>query len=694
MTGLDMVAVAPKAEGATNTSPLRNPVAKGKNENDFPRQLKKASSKQSVRQESKGAGSLREATTAKLKFLKNSGEQERAGPGAEVISESCHISEKQEATPPPNAAEKERELAGLPYPLLLAGADVNPKPIGEELNLKAGAESNPEMENMTLPREDGKSLPDDNAVKNATGQFSNLGDGKLFLIENSALFPTTSSQEEATIASVVKLAAALSGDLTPGTEIIKHSLDGKTISLLEEAAKRKPEPAFNAARELAIKVASEGESGISAAGEELLASGKKSYAQVPAVIVKNETGTSPQEQESLVLAGKLQANESQPGNEPRLNPATPEKEAARTPQPGSFQSQPEKAGQEIAEQFPFNERMQLGEQGQETKKLGMKVEVQLNNGKENNMPLLSKAAGEPVKAGYGPAALAVLLAKAQGKGEKLSGKDQAEHTKENLLDGKGTTGDKPDNKGSLVKGEVVSFRLPEAAAKPQSENNAAEELKLAENDKNQPLKANMPEKEPAELPENRESGKNLPGFKMEHTLQDNNFRNVGKPIQERSWVDPEKFMEQVVRKAEVMIKQNSSEMRIQLHPEFLGKMTIKLVLEDGLLTARFITENHQVKHLLDSNLNSLRQSLESQGIRVEKTEVNVQLNNGGLFDGSEGSRQDLWEQPRFFSQYNSSEAGSDAYQASSIGDELLEDGLIESGETNGISADGSMNFLI
>ena len=102
------------------------------------------------------------------------------------------------------------------------------------------------------------------------------------------------------------------------------------------------------------------------------------------------------------------------------------------------------------------------------------VEVQLNSGQENNMPLLSKAAGEPVKAGYDPAALAVLLAKAQGKGEKLSGKDQAEHTKENLLDGKGTTGDKPDNKGSLVKGEVVSFRLPEAAAKPQSENSAAE----------------------------------------------------------------------------------------------------------------------------------------------------------------------------------------------------------------------------
>ncbi|MDD3880618.1 MAG: flagellar hook-length control protein FliK, partial [Syntrophomonas sp.] len=127
--------------------------------------------------------------------------------------------------------------------------------------------------------------------------------------------------------------------------------------------------------------------------------------------------------------------------------------------------------------------------------------------------------------------------------------------------------------------------------------------------------------------------------------------------------------------------------------EFLGKMTIKIVLEDGLLTARFITESQQVKHLLDSNLNSLRQNLESQGIRVEKTEVNVQLNNGGLFDGSEGSRQDLWEQPRSSAQYNSTETGSDAYQTSSAGEEL-EDGFIDSDKTYGIGADGSMNFLI
>ena len=596
-----MVAVAPKAEGAATPSPDRNPVAKGKNENDFARQLKKASSKHTVRQVSQGAGSQREVTTAEPKLLKNSGEQERAGPGAKEEILKSIVLESGETAPPQNQLEKERELCRVPYPLLPEGTEIKPKSVA--------IESEPVME-------------------------------------------------------------------------------------------------------------------------------------------RNENGASLQEQEVLVLADKLRGNEGSPG-EPRLNPATaelsletPESTSTKLEQeetrispsrifelqpekansqvfpdsidiaPGIFQQQLEKAGQvrqasqeTTEEELPRSERLSRGRQEPEAQKPAMKVEAQpvrvekpqlqqattVITGKENDMPLLNKAAGEPLKAGYDPAALAVLL-KAQGKGEKLSGKNKLDY-EGNLLLEEETAGAKPNNKDGSIKGEVVSPRIPEAASKAQLDSDITEEFRLGEDDKNQPLKAGGREKEPAELPEYKESGKNMPGFKTEHTLLDNSLRNTGKPIQEKSWVDPEKFMEQVVKKAEVMIKQNLSQMRIQLHPEFLGKMTIKLVLEDGLLTARFITENQQVKNLLDSNLNHLRQNLENQGIRVEKTEVNVQLNNGGLFDGSEGSRQDLWEQPRSYSQYNPAGPGSDAYQASSAGDEV-EAGLIDSGETYGLAADGSMNFLI
>ena len=1082
MTGLDMVAVAPKAEGAATPSPDRNPVAKGKNENDFARQLKKASSKHTVRQVSQGAGSQREVTTAEPKLLKNSGEQERAGPGAKEEILKSIVLESGETAPPQNQLEKERELCRVPYPLLPEGTEIKPKsvaiesepvmernengaslqeqevlvladklrgnegspgeprlnPATAELSLetpestptkleqeetritssgileqqpgKAGqasqetteeepprserlsqGEQEPEAKRPGLKvetqpvrvekpqaqvplavmernesgtsldgrlhhqndiehtavivrNENGASLqeqevlvladklranespPGEPRLNPATAELSletpeststkleqeetRISPSRIFELQpekaNSQVFPDSidiapgifqqqlekagqvrQASQETTEEELPRSERLSKGEQVqeakrPGLKVetqpvrvekpqaqvplavmekneIGASLDGRlryqndieytamivrneTVASLQEqevldlADKLRGneslpgEPRLNPATppelspatpESTLTKLEQEEARISSSGireqqlekaniqvfpdsidkapgisqpqpekagqvrqasqetteeepprSERLSWGKqepearnsaikaeaqpvrveKPQAQVAAavmeknetgasldgrlryqndieytaMIVRNETGASLDGQEFLVSEGKLRADESLPGSEarlnpakpelspetPELNPAKPEQEETRSSPPRIFEQQLEKAGQvrqasqeTTEEELPRSERLSRGRQEPEAQKPAMKVEAQpvrvekpqlqqattVITGKENDMPLLNKAAGEPLKAGYDPAALAVLL-KAQGKGEKLSGKNKLDY-EGNLLLEEETAGAKPNNKDGSIKGEVVSPRIPEAASKAQLDSDITEEFRLGEDDKNQPLKAGGREKEPAELPEYKESGKNMPGFKTEHTLLDNSLRNTGKPIQEKSWVDPEKFMEQVVKKAEVMIKQNLSQMRIQLHPEFLGKMTIKLVLEDGLLTARFITENQQVKNLLDSNLNHLRQNLENQGIRVEKTEVNVQLNNGGLFDGSEGSRQDLWEQPRSYSQYNPAGPGSDAYQASSAGDEV-EAGLIDSGETYGLAADGSMNFLI
>lgn len=157
--------------------------------------------------------------------------------------------------------------------------------------------------------------------------------------------------------------------------------------------------------------------------------------------------------------------------------------------------------------------------------------------------------------------------------------------------------------------------------------------------------------------------------------------------------DTGNVLEQIVKNAELILKQNTSEMKIQLQPEFLGKVTIKIMLEDGAITAKFITDSHQVKHLLDSNLNTLRQSLETQGMKVEKTEVNVQLSNGGMFDGSQGERQDLWQQHKFMPSYRQAEDLSEGYQLVSENDELTLSPALEN-EDYGITSDGSMNFVV
>ena len=729
MTGLDMVAVAPKAEGAATPSPDRNPVAKGKNENDFARQLKKASSKHTVRQVSQGAGSQREVTTAEPKLLKNSGEQERAGPGAKEEILKSIVLESGETAPPQNQLEKERELCRVPYPLLPEGTEIKPKSVA--------IESEPVMER----NENGASLQEQEVLVLADklrGNEGSPGEPRLnpataeLSLETPESTPTKLEQEETRITSsgILEQQPGKAGQASQETtEEEPPRSERLSQGEQEPEAKRpglkvetQPVRVEKPQAQVPLAVMEKNEIGASLDGRLRY----QNDIEYTAMIVRNETGASLDGQEFLVSEGKLRADESLPGSEarlnpakpelspetPELNPAKPEQEETRSSPPRIFEQQLEKAGQvrqasqeTTEEELPRSERLSRGRQEPEAQKPAMKVEAQpvrvekpqlqqattVITGKENDMPLLNKAAGEPLKAGYDPAALAVLL-KAQGKGEKLSGKNKLDY-EGNLLLEEETAGAKPNNKDGSIKGEVVSPRIPEAASKAQLDSDITEEFRLGEDDKNQPLKAGGREKEPAELPEYKESGKNMPGFKTEHTLLDNSLRNTGKPIQEKSWVDPEKFMEQVVKKAEVMIKQNLSQMRIQLHPEFLGKMTIKLVLEDGLLTARFITENQQVKNLLDSNLNHLRQNLENQGIRVEKTEVNVQLNNGGLFDGSEGSRQDLWEQPRSYSQYNPAGPGSDAYQASSAGDEV-EAGLIDSGETYGLAADGSMNFLI
>jgi flagellar hook-length control protein FliK len=151
------------------------------------------------------------------------------------------------------------------------------------------------------------------------------------------------------------------------------------------------------------------------------------------------------------------------------------------------------------------------------------------------------------------------------------------------------------------------------------------------------------------------------------------------------------LFEQIVRKAELLLRQNSSQMKIQLEPEFLGKLTIKVMVEEGVVTARFITESYQVKQMLEANLGSLRQTLESHGMRVERAEVDVQLNNGGLFDGSEGQDKWNWSQ-----QYPLNLAGSSLREGSSYDNEGLPyvQADLVMDENYGILANGGLNFLV
>lgn len=99
--------------------------------------------------------------------------------------------------------------------------------------------------------------------------------------------------------------------------------------------------------------------------------------------------------------------------------------------------------------------------------------------------------------------------------------------------------------------------------------------------------------------------------------------------------------EQMIQSGKLKLLATKQEMEIQLKPEYLGKLAIRLTLENGAMTARFIVESHQVGRMLEQNLPQLKQTLAEQGIRFDQAQVEV--GDPGSFSQE---REPQWQQGR------------------------------------------------
>lgn len=71
------------------------------------------------------------------------------------------------------------------------------------------------------------------------------------------------------------------------------------------------------------------------------------------------------------------------------------------------------------------------------------------------------------------------------------------------------------------------------------------------------------------------------------------------------------------------LKVGTKDVTIKLEPQDLGKLTVKLSASDGAVSVKIITEHNQIKNLVESGLQNLRQSFTDQGIRFGHMEVEV-----------------------------------------------------------------------
>lgn len=102
-------------------------------------------------------------------------------------------------------------------------------------------------------------------------------------------------------------------------------------------------------------------------------------------------------------------------------------------------------------------------------------------------------------------------------------------------------------------------------------------------------------------------------------------------------VSQEDIIRQLTDAMKVEIKTDiSNEIKITLRPQHLGDVTLKILTDNGIITAQFEAQNQRVKEIIESNFNQLKDSLQSQGIEISNLQVNVNENNQPSAEFSNG----------------------------------------------------------
>jgi len=97
----------------------------------------------------------------------------------------------------------------------------------------------------------------------------------------------------------------------------------------------------------------------------------------------------------------------------------------------------------------------------------------------------------------------------------------------------------------------------------------------------------------------------------------------------------ESVMLQVSQRLSNAVKNGMHEVRLVLRPESLGNVRMTILMDGDIIMARINVENQQVKQIIESNLQSLKDSLEEQNLQAGAFDVNV--NQGSERDAQEAA---------------------------------------------------------
>lgn len=137
--------------------------------------------------------------------------------------------------------------------------------------------------------------------------------------------------------------------------------------------------------------------------------------------------------------------------------------------------------------------------------------------------------------------------------------------------------------------------------------------------------------------EDKENGNSFENRSSDDSTEVDNFaeqfvNNLQKAAQEISEITGQKDIVQMVRevadqileKIKVSVTAETTSLEIVLTPEELGKVNLTVSADaDGMMKAKFVTENELAREAIERNLVQFKEMLQEQGLKVDTIEVTV-----------------------------------------------------------------------
>lgn len=102
------------------------------------------------------------------------------------------------------------------------------------------------------------------------------------------------------------------------------------------------------------------------------------------------------------------------------------------------------------------------------------------------------------------------------------------------------------------------------------------------------------------------------------------------------------ILNQVYSKIKVLNGESTSELHVSLKPDQMGDVSIKLVMEKGVINARITVENSNVKNIMETSMSQIKEHLKEQNVNVSHLSVYVGTGQKEANSGS-NSQQYKWQ---------------------------------------------------